>query len=57
MIVTASTGVLLGGGLEIGPSPAREALDLMSAAPIGAYEKIAVALRRCPVEDPRKVFV
>ncbi|MEM6439198.1 MAG: NAD(P)/FAD-dependent oxidoreductase [Pseudomonadota bacterium] len=56
VLVTASTGVLLDGAVEIGPGPAREALTLMSAAPLGAYEKIAVALRRNPVEDPRKIF-
>jgi monoamine oxidase len=55
-IVTASTGVLLSGAIRFGAGPAREALDLMADVPIGAYEKVAIALRRRIVDDPEKLF-
>ena len=48
-IVTASTNVLTSGAIGFGPE-VREVLDLMQDVPCGAYEKIAVALRRLPMD-------
>ena len=48
-IVTASTNVLVSGAIAFGPE-VREVLDPMQDVPCGAYEKIAIALRRMPMD-------
>lgn len=55
-IVTASTNVLATGGIAFGPGPALEVVDLVRDVPLGSYEKIAVALRRLPVEPGERAF-
>lgn len=55
-IVTASTNVLLSGAIRFGAGPAREALETMDDIPCGAYEKVAIALRRRIVDEPGKFF-
>lgn len=55
-IVTASTNVLTSGAIAFGPE-VREVLDPMQDVPCGAYEKIAVALRRLPLDMGDTQFV
>ncbi len=56
-IVTVSTNVLLSGAIRFGAGPARDLLaDFVGDVPCGAYEKVAIALRRRIVEDERKLF-
>lgn len=49
-IVTASTNVLTSGAIVFGSEAARGMVELMQDVPCGAYEKIAVALRRLPMD-------
>lgn len=55
-ILTASTNVLLSGRIAISPGPARDLLDLIQDVPCGSYEKVAIAFRQLPVQDPGKLF-
>ncbi len=50
-IVTASTNVLAAGALRIDSAEAAPVLDRVGDVPCGAYEKVAVALRRWPADD------
>lgn len=57
VVVTASTNVLLSGAIRFGAGPARDILkDFVGDVPCGAYEKVAIALRRKIVADERKLF-
>lgn len=55
-IITVSTNVLLSGAISFDAGAARDVLDLVANAPCGAYEKVAVALRRPLVDDASKLF-
>lgn len=55
-IVTASTNVLTSGAISFGPE-VRGVLDPMQDVPCGAYEKIAIALRRLPLDMGDTQFV
>lgn len=50
VIVTASTNVLASGAIRFDSAEAQSVLDCVADVPCGAYEKVAVALRRLPVE-------
>ena len=54
-IVTASTNVLIAGGIKFGAGPAHDLLDLVQDVPCGSYEKIAVKVTGDPfaVQDHR----
>lgn len=49
-VVTVSTNVLASGVIAIESSEARAVMDLVADVPCGAYEKVAVALRRLPLD-------
>ncbi len=55
-LVTVSSNVLLSGAIAIDPGPARDLLDLVHHVPCGAYEKVAIALRRLPVDPGDTLF-
>ena len=55
-ILTTSTNVLLSGAIDIGAGAACEMLEQISDLPCGAYEKVAIALRRTLIDDPAKLF-
>ncbi|MEM7427667.1 MAG: NAD(P)/FAD-dependent oxidoreductase [Pseudomonadota bacterium] len=55
-IVTASTNVLLSGSIEFSKGSVQEVLDLAQNVPCGAYEKVAIALRRWPEEVMGRTF-
>jgi monoamine oxidase len=50
VIVTASTNVLASGAIRFDAQAVQPVLDRLADVPCGAYEKVAVALRRLPVE-------
>ena len=54
-LVTASTNVLIAGGIRFGAGPARDLLDLVQDVPCGHYEKIAIKVTGDPfaVQDHR----
>lgn len=55
-IVTASTAVLAGGGIRFGSTRANDLMGLLADVPCGAYEKVAIALRRLPVDPGEALF-
>jgi monoamine oxidase len=50
VIVTASTNVLASGAIRFDAQAVQPVLDCAQDVPCGAYEKVAVALRRLPIE-------
>jgi monoamine oxidase len=55
-IVTASTNVLAAGAIGIDSAEAAPVLDRVAEVPCGAYEKVAVALRRWPEGPPAQFY-
>lgn len=55
-IVTTSTNVLNAGGIRFGPGPARDLLEKIAEVPCGAYEKVAIALRRPVIGEADALF-
>ena len=50
VIVTVSTNVLAAGAIRLDAPDARPVMDRIADVPCGAYEKIAIALRRPPID-------
>lgn len=50
VIVTTSTNVLASGAIRFDAQAVQPVLDRVADVPCGAYEKVAVALRRLPIE-------
>lgn len=55
-IVTVSTNVLASGAIRFGSAEVNTVLDLIGDVPCGAYEKIALALRRVPEVAREQLF-
>jgi monoamine oxidase len=55
-IVTVSTNVLAAGAIRFGAGPAHDLLDLIADVPCGAYEKVAIALKRPLVARAETLF-
>ena len=55
-IVTTSTNVLNAGGIRFGSGPARDLLEKIAEVPCGAYEKVAIALRRPVIGEADSLF-
>ena len=56
VLVTASTNVLLSGAIRFGSGSAQTVLDLMQDLPCGAYEKVALAFDRLPIDPSDRLF-
>lgn len=56
VIVTVSTNVLAAGAIHFDAPDALPVLDRIADVPCGAYEKIAIALRRLPIDQGETQF-
>jgi monoamine oxidase len=56
-IVTASTNLILSGAIRFGSASVQPVLDRMQGLPCGAYEKVALAFDRLPLDPGELLFL